>query len=106
MQVRSDLRLWNIDDNDYVEARDLEANEIWEMPLRDVLKMPVVNEAVKTYVEIAKYECGTDVLKYISNKTLADIEEMMRTNMGGGLPIAGFYETKQEVYDLVQHNSV
>lgn len=27
---------------------------------------------------------------------------MMRTNMGGGLPIQGFYEMKQEVYEIAK----
>ena len=26
----------------------------------------------------------------------------MRTNMGGGLPISGFYEIKQEGYEIYQ----
>lgn len=30
----------------------------------------------------------------------------MRTNMGGGLPISGFYEMKQEVYEIYRWQSV
>ena len=26
----------------------------------------------------------------------------MRTNMGGGLPVIGFYEMKQDVYDIAR----
>ena len=34
--------------------------------------------------------------------SLEGVEEMMRENMGGGLPIAGFYEMKQEVYEIAR----
>jgi hypothetical protein len=86
MQVRSDLRLWNIDENDYVEARDLESNTIWKMPLREVIMLPIINEAVSPYLNIVKYECGTEILNDIMNMNLANIEEMMRTNMGVDFP--------------------
>ena len=37
---------------------------------------------------------------------LYDWEIAMRTNMGGGLPISGFYEMKQEVYEIYRRQSV
>ena len=33
---------------------------------------------------------------------LFEIEEAMRINQGGGLPVAGFYEMKQEVYEIAK----
>ena len=34
--------------------------------------------------------------------SLYECEIMMRENMGGGLPISGFYEMKQDVYDIAE----
>ena len=34
--------------------------------------------------------------------SLYDWETAMNTNMGGGLPIIGFYEMKQDVYDTAR----
>ena len=34
--------------------------------------------------------------------TLADWELAMRTNMGGGLPAIGFWEMKQDIYDILK----
>ena len=41
---------------------------------------------------------------YAFDGTLYGIEISMRTNMGEGLPVAWFYEMKQDIYDLVRFN--
>jgi hypothetical protein len=56
------------------------------MPLREVIMLPIINEAVSPYLNIVKYECGTEILNDIMNMNLANIEEMMRTNMGVDFP--------------------
>lgn len=37
------------------------------------------------------YECPFDAVEYA-----------MATNMGGGLPITGFFEMKQEIYEIAR----
>ena len=38
--------------------------------------------------------------KSVLKITFEQIEDMMRNNMGGGLPIEGFFEMKQEIYEI------
>jgi len=41
---------------------------------------------------------------YDFDGTLDGIENSMRTNMGEGLPVAWFWEMKQDIYDMVRFN--
>jgi hypothetical protein len=43
-------------------------------------------------------------LIYDFDGTLDGIENSMRTNMGEGLPVAWFWEMKQDIYDMVRFN--
>lgn len=39
---------------------------------------------------------------FFFNAPLSEWEEAMRTNMGGGLPAIGFWELKQDLYDITK----
>ena len=106
MKVRADLRQWlavSPENIKYVNAFDLPANEIWNMPFQLVNQLPGMKEAIEVYGRVVHYNLqGNDYLYQRYKGSLADLEYSMRTNMGGGLPVAWFYEMKQEIYDLVR----
>ena len=107
MQVRSDLRCWaatSADNIEYTDAMDMPSNEIWSMPFQAVCQLPRIREAIDTYGEVVKCNLRdvTHFDFYDYTGTLDELEESMRTNMGGGLPAAWFYEMKQDIYDLVR----
>ena len=72
-----------------------------------VCKLPRIKEAIDIYGAVVKanirdgqhydfYQKYTD--------TPEELEVSMRINMGGGLPVAWFYEMKQDIYDMVRFN--
>lgn len=111
MQVRSDLRCWSAiapDDMAFVNAWELPANEIWAMPFGHVCQLPRVREAINIYADVvhSNIRPGYDYDLFDEYYgTLEGLEESMNTNMGGGLPIAWFFEMKQDIYDMVRYNS-
>ena len=107
MEVRSDLRCWAAASDgkvEYIDAMDMPANEIWSMPFQAVCKFPKIREAIDIYGEVVKCNLRdvTHFDFYAFDGTLDGIEISMRTNMGEGLPVAWFYEMKQDIYDLVR----
>ena len=109
MQVRSDLRCWVAASNgsaEFIDAMGMPANEIWSMPFQAVSKLPRIREAIDIYGEVVRCNLRdvTHYDFYEYNGTMDELEQSMRTNMGGGLPAAWFYEMKQDIYDLVRFN--
>ena len=109
MEVRSDLRNWCAGADDeiaFVDAMDQFANEIWSMPFQAVCKLPRVKEAIDIYGAVVKYNLrAVDHFDFYDfDGTLDGIENSMRTNMGEGLPVAWFWEMKQDIYDMVRFN--
>lgn len=77
------------------------------MPVPQVAVLPEYCECIDIYNEVATWFLGGR--RYFSNEykgTLAEMEESMRYNMGGGLPVAWFYEMKQDVYDTYRFSGV
>lgn len=109
MEVRSDLRNWNaVSDSKiaFVDAMDLPANDIWSMPFQAVCKLPRVKEAIDIYGAVVRHNLrAVDHFDFYEfDGTLDGIENSMRTNMGEGLPVAWFWEMKQDIYDMVRFN--
>lgn len=104
MQVRADMFSWSVMPDDYEDAMEAPANDLWQMTIGELRLLPLVGEAINVYLEIVKYNCGKSVVDEIMNVPMESIEHNMRFNTGGGLPIAEFYETKQEIYDFVKHD--
>ena len=109
MEVRSDLRCWistATDGIEYIDAMDMPSNEIWAMPLQSVLQLPKIREAIDIYglVVVHNTRDATHFNFYECTGPLEELEFLMRTNMGGGLPVAWFYEMKQDIYDMVRFN--
>ena len=102
MEVRKDLKVIP----DYIDARDEKSIDVWKWYPAELLKVPQYHNAIVPYLDSLKapywgpysgrlVEAFTDC-----EFTFEDIEEMMRFNMGGGFPWDGFWEMKQEIYDI------
>ena len=84
----------------YVEARNLEPIKEWHMTAGELKRIPQFYNAIHAYSDTLKGYHERDV--FYNGYSLYDWEIAMRTNMGGGLPVIGFYEMKQDVYDTVR----
>lgn len=106
MQARADLRCWiEISGGDigYIDAIDAEANDIWAMPIAQVKHLPEYRDALDIYFDITLFRLHGDRFFYDGcGLTLAELEELMAGETGGGLPAAWFFELKQEIYDTVR----
>lgn len=81
---------------------EAEANEVWRMSAGQLRMYPQYYTAIHTYAD--KLPVGHIRDSFYYGSTLDGWENAMRTNLGGGLPIAGFYEMKQEVYEIFYRN--
>ena len=83
----------------YVDARDLDPIREWKMTAGELKRIPQFYNAVHAYSDTLRGAYERDA--FYNKFSLYECEIMMRENMGGGLPISGFYEMKQDVYDIV-----
>ena len=72
----------------------------WNMTAGELKRVPQYYDAIHAYADTL----GSYHLKqaFYHGHTLAQVEDMMRANMGGGLPAPGFYEMKWDVYDVAR----
>ena len=104
MEVREELRqeLQNSPDGriEYVEARGLEPITEWNMTAGELKRIPQFYDAIHAYGDTLKDYRVRNV--FYNDFSLFQWEIAMRENMGGGLPVIGFYEMKQDVYYTVR----
>lgn len=100
MELRSEFRteqalFGSIQNADYTGAAPI---SVWKMRAEELKRIPQFHTAVGVYSDTL------DALQKIAfEKTGLDVcEEMMRTNTGGGLPATGFFEMKQEIYEIAK----
>lgn len=86
-----------------VDYRDAEPIEVWNMTAGQLKRIPQYYTAIHSYADSLPKGHVRDTFYY--GYTLNDWDIAMCTNMGGGLPIAGFYEMKQEVYEITKRLS-
>ena len=99
MSVRDELREeLTLFDGDCIRinARDMSPIPEWKTNVSVLRSIPKYHNAINAYVETLNDFQKKSVLKI----TFEQIEDMMRNNMGGGLPIEGFFEMKQEIYEI------
>ena len=103
MEIREELRQEiqsSLDGKlEYIDARDLEPIKEWNMTAGELKRIPQFYNAIHAYSDTLRGHYERDV--FYNGYSLYDWEVAMRTNMGGGLPVIGFYEMKQDVYDTV-----
>ena len=101
MEIRAELRneLREKNSVEYTDFRDAEPIPEWKMTAMQLKRIPQYYAAIHAYadqlpvghIRDSFYKCSFE-----------GVEEMMRENMGGGLPIAGFYEMKQDIFEIAQ----
>ncbi len=99
MEVREELRK-ELSEKGSVQYQDFVCSSPipeWDMTIGRLKRFPQYYAAIHTYADQLE---SNDIKYTFYCCTFGEIEEMMRTNMGGGFPVAGFYETKQEIYEI------
>ena len=72
----------------------------WSMRPGELNRIPQYHRAIHAYSDTLPRSLKN---AFLYGGTLAGYEVAMRTNMGGGLPAAGFYEMKQDVYETARY---
>lgn len=102
MILREEFRNWNADETkgklEYIEAYDLPEIPEWKMNTGMLKMMPQYHDAIDAYSATLK---GLEIDAFYQT-TFTELEFDMRTNMGGGMPVIGFYEMKQDIYDIAR----
>ena len=101
MEVREELRKEQAQKGSvqYIDFRDSSSIPEWSLSANQLKRIPQYYSAIHAYadqlpvghIRDAFYRC-----------TFEAIELMMRDNTGDGLPVAGFYEMKQEIYETAR----
>lgn len=102
MELRTEFRneigmQGTVQDEDYSDAEPI---AVWNMTAGQLKRIPEYYSAVHAYADQLKLvsDDAKDIFYY--DTTLSELDNEMCTNMGGGFPIAGFYEMKQEIYEI------
>ena len=102
MEVREELREEILLSPDgqlkHIEARSLEPITEWDMTAGELQRIPQYHNAIQAFSDTLQDQYIRDSFLY--GFSLQDWDIAMKVNMGGGLTIIGFYEMKQEVYDI------
>ena len=104
MEVRDELRQEILavpnDRARYVDAQHMEPIPEWNMTAGQLKRIPQYYDAIHAYSDTLKGYHVKEV--FYNNYSLYEWEIAMATNMGGGLPIIGFFEMKQDIYDIAR----
>ena len=84
----------------YINARPLDPIPEWNMTAGELQRIPQFHNAIHAFSDTLQDKHVHDCFLY--DYTLQDWDIAMQVNMGGGLTIIGFYEMKQEVYDIAR----
>lgn len=81
----------------YIDAMDLKPIEEWDLKAGELKMHPFYYRTVHAY---ANTLITDEARTAFYNTNLSDVETVIATNLGGGFPVAGFYELKQDIYDI------
>lgn len=102
MVLREEFRNWLADpvkgELRYYDASDTSLIPEWEMNTGMLKMVPQYHDAIDAYSATLK---GPETSFFYEN-TFKELDFLMCTNMGGGMPIIGFYEMKQDIYDIAR----
>ena len=103
MQVRDELRMeLAINGGAFFEYESItKATPIpeWRLKAGELEKIPQFHKAIHAYSDTLQ---DSYLLGCFFNARLSDMEKGMIDDIGGGLPTAGFYEMKQEIYEIAK----
>lgn len=77
------------------------AKRVWQMRTSELIKKPIYRDAINAYRDTLEDEIEVNGFDSVSFEV---IEYHMCTNMGGGLPIKGFYEMKEKIFEIADKN--
>ncbi len=105
MEVRDLLRLEIMKNGriEYIDHSREEAVAEWEMKPRMLVRYPQYYKAIHSYADQLRNQKEADAFY---DYPFTDTEYSMAVNMGGGLPPIGFYEMKQEIYEIKHRNTM
>ena len=83
-----------------INARSLGPIPEWYMLAGELQRIPQYHNAICAFSDTLQDQHIHDCFLY--DYSLQDWDIAMQVNMGGGLTINGFYEMKQEVYDIAR----
>ncbi len=108
MEVREELRAEMLAVNgegiEYINAHELDPIPEWNMTAGELKRIPQFYDAIHAYADTLPIQNDVRNIFYY-DYSLYDWEVAMCTNMGGGLPVIGFYEMKQDIYDTARRLS-
>ena len=73
-------------------------NPVWQIKAGELKRIPQYYKAIHAYSDTLHTKHERDCFYY--QVPLEGWEYSMRFNMGGGLPVGGFYEMKQEIHEI------
>lgn len=104
MEVREELRQELAEPESgklmYIDYHDAKPIPEWNKTAGELRRIPQYYRAIHAYADSLSNARMKDV--FYSSSSLYDWEIAMNTNMGNGLPVAGFFEMKQEVYEIAR----
>ncbi len=100
MEVRDDLRRASaLGKLGYEDAKDIDF-PLWHFYAGTLRRNPKFYDTLNAYADTLRG--NYERVCFFFNGPLSEWEEAMRTNMGGGLPAVGFWELKQDLYDITK----
>lgn len=105
-QIRNRRRSSRGTDDYEPAAPKSEETNIWSMRIYEACMLPYISEIVSTWLEEVFYDVrhGHSYEDLgITNYTFETLEQMFRTEKINGIPFAGFYEMKQDLFDLMRY---
>ena len=104
MEVREELRQELAEPESgklmYIDYHDAKPIPEWNKTAGELRRIPQYYRAIHAYADSLSNARMKDV--FYSSSSLYDWEIAMNTNMVNGLPAAGFFEMKQEVYEIAR----
>lgn len=108
MEVRDELRLEMLLSGNkapiYIDYRDVPSSSVWQMKAGELKRIPQYYKAIHAYSDTLRTKHEKDCFYY--QAPLEGWEYSMRNNMGGGLPVGGFYEMKQEIHEIANREKL
>ena len=109
MEVREELReeirvTENGEVLPYEDAKEKEPIPEWELLPGELIRIPQFKNTVLAYTDTIGCVSGSEESRqaFFFDRSFADWEALIKGGMAAshGLPIAGFYEMKQDIYDI------
>lgn len=98
MEIRQELRLrQKLGLLRYNYHKD-DDSPIWEMRAGELKCMPQLYNTIHAYADYLPKDARIDFYKM----KLSSLEHTMQTNMRGDFPVAGFWELKQDVFEIAE----